>query len=102
MPADEVTHGTDVDESRVRTGPRHAAPKKPLFTRFHMPAGKAIATVAMPTAVLMGMGFTSSLALADSGGGSATTNSQKADEYKDCVTAVDGSTALIVDVPFGE
>ena len=93
MPADEVTHGTDVDESRVRTGPRHAAPKKPLFTRFHMPAGKAIATVAMPTAVLMGMGFTSSLALADSGGGSATTNSQKADEYKDCVTAVDGSTA---------
>jgi len=93
VPADEVTHGTDVDESRVRTGPRHAAPKKPLFTRFHMPAGKAIATVAMPTAVLMGMGFTSSLALADSGGGSATTNSQKADEYKDCVTAVDGSTA---------
>ncbi|MER6422019.1 hypothetical protein [Streptomyces sp. NPDC001137] len=93
MPADEVTHGTDVDESRVRTGPRHAAPKKPLFTRFHMPAGKAIATVAMPTAVLMGMGFTSSLALADSGGGSATTNSQKADEYKDCVTALDGSTA---------
>ncbi|MFI7406666.1 hypothetical protein ACIBW9_40435 [Streptomyces sp. NPDC049541] len=93
MPADEVTHGTDVDESRVRTGPRHAAPKKPLFTRFHMPAGKAIATVAMPTAVLMGMGFTSSLALADSGGGSATTNSQKADEYKDCVAALDGSTA---------
>ncbi|MGW2571873.1 hypothetical protein [Streptomyces sp. NPDC001537] len=93
MPADEVTHGTDVDESRARTGPRHAAPKKPLFTRFHMPAGKAIATVAMPTAVLMGMGFTSSLALADSGGGSATTNSQKADEYKDCVAALDGSTA---------
>lgn len=92
MPADEVTHGADVDESRVRTGPRHAAPRKPLFTRFHMPAGKAIATVAMPTAVLMGMGFTSSLALADSGGSTAT-NSQKADEYKDCVTAVDGSTA---------
>lgn len=94
MPADEVTHGTDVDESRVRTGPRHAAPKKPLFTRFHMPAGKAIATVAMPTAVLMGMGLTSSLALADNG--STTSPSSKsltADEYKDCVAALADSTA---------
>ncbi|MFI5878537.1 hypothetical protein [Streptomyces sp. NPDC051554] len=94
MPADEVTHGTDVDESRVRTGPRHAAPKKPLFTRLHMPAGKAIATVAMPTAVIMGMGFTSSLALADNG--STTSPSSKsltADEYKDCVAALAGSTA---------
>ncbi|MET7485606.1 hypothetical protein [Streptomyces sp. NPDC005538] len=94
MPADEVTHGTDVDESRVRTGPRHAAPKKPLFTRFHMPAGKAIATVAMPTAVIMGMGFTSSLALADNG--STTSPSSKsltADEYKDCVAALADSTA---------
>jgi len=89
VPADEVTHGTDVDESRVRTGPRHAAPKKPLFTRLHMPAGKAIATVAMPTAVIMGMGFTSSLALADNG--STTSPSSKsltADEYKDCVAAL--------------
>ncbi|MET7478948.1 hypothetical protein ABZT17_31940 [Streptomyces sp. NPDC005648] len=92
MPADEVTHGTDVDASRVRTGPRHAAPKKPLFTRFHMPAGKAIATVAMPTAVLMGMGFTSSLALADSGG-SSSAKSLTADEYKNCVTALDDSSA---------
>lgn len=40
VPADEVTHGADVEASRVRTGPRHAAPKKPLFTRFHMPAGR--------------------------------------------------------------
>ncbi|XUL91170.1 hypothetical protein ACQ86D_34860 [Streptomyces galilaeus] len=94
MPADEVTHGTDVDASRVRTGPRHAAPKKPLFTRLHMPAGKAIATVAMPTAVIMGMGFTSSLALADNG--STTSPSSKsltADEYKDCVSALAESTA---------
>ncbi|MCX4813928.1 hypothetical protein OG601_25350 [Streptomyces sp. NBC_01239] len=94
MPADKVTHGTDVDESRVRTGPRHAAPKKPLFTRLHMPAGKAIATVAMPTAVIMGMGFTSSLALADNG--STTSPSSKsltADEYKDCVAALAKSTA---------
>ncbi|WP_324784768.1 hypothetical protein [Streptomyces sp. H51] len=93
MPADEVTHGTDVDASRARTGPRHAAPKKPLFTRFHMPAGKAIATVAMPTAVLMGMGFTSTLALADSNGSapSPTAKSLTADEYKDCVTALTDS-----------
>ncbi|WP_105970789.1 hypothetical protein [Streptomyces geranii] len=85
MPADEVTHGTDVDGSRGRTGPRHAAPRKPLFTRFHMPAGKAIALAAMPTAVLMGMGFTPTLANADD---QPTTNSQKAEEYKDCVAAM--------------
>ncbi|MFI7409353.1 hypothetical protein ACIBU0_11875 [Streptomyces sp. NPDC049627] len=99
MPADEVTHGTDVDKSRVRTGPRHAAPKKPLFTRFHMPAGKAIALAAMPTAVLMGMGFTPTLAQADSNDSSKlTSNSLTADEYdefadqyKDCVAALDDS-----------
>ncbi|WP_031224811.1 hypothetical protein [Streptomyces roseochromogenus] len=94
MPADEVTRGTDEDGSRGRTGPRHAAPRKPLFTRFHMPAGKAIASVAMPTAVLMGMGFTSTLALADSGGSpspSPASKSLTADEYKDCVKALDGS-----------
>ncbi|MFF8478836.1 hypothetical protein [Streptomyces sp. NPDC015414] len=87
MPADEVTHGADVDGSRARTGPRHAAPRRPLFTRFHMPAGKAIASVAMPTAVIVGMGFTSTLALADNNGGT-TSNSQKAAEYKDCVDAL--------------
>ncbi|MGW3290410.1 hypothetical protein ACWDR3_37825 [Streptomyces sp. NPDC001002] len=93
MPADEVTHGTDVEESRVRTGPRHAAPKKPLFTRFHMPAGKAIAMAAMPTAVIVGMGFTSSLALADSNGSSPspTAKSLTADEYKDCLAALEDS-----------
>jgi hypothetical protein len=97
VPADEVTHGPDVDGSRARTGPRHAAPKKLLFTRLHMPAGKAIASVAMPTAVLMGMGFTSTLAIADSGGGTPASNSQKAADYKDCVEAlggkVDGTSA---------
>jgi hypothetical protein len=92
VPADEVTHGADVEASRERTGPRHAAPKKPLFTRFHMPAGKAIALAAMPTAVLMGMGFTSSLALADSDSSSSpTSNSLTADEYKACVAALDDS-----------
>ncbi|MFF3343967.1 hypothetical protein [Streptomyces sp. NPDC002779] len=89
MPADEVTHGTDV-ESRARTGPRHAAPKKPLFTRFHMPAGKAIALAAMPTAVLMGMGFTPTLANAED---QPAAKSLTADEYKDCVAALEGETA---------
>ncbi|WP_328562744.1 hypothetical protein [Streptomyces coelicoflavus] len=89
MPADEVTRGTDVESSRVRTGPRHAAPKKPLFTRFHMPAGKAIAIAAMPTAVLMGMGFTPTLALADGNDASPPSNSLTADEYKDCVAALE-------------
>jgi hypothetical protein len=93
VPADEVTHGTDVEESRARTGPRHAAPKKPLFTRFHMPAGKAIAMAAMPTAVIVGMGFTSSLALADGNGSSPspTAKSLTADEYKDCLAALEDS-----------
>ncbi|MDG9720842.1 hypothetical protein [Streptomyces sp. DH24] len=90
MPADEVTHGMDVDASRARTGPRHAAPKKPLFTRFHMPAGKAIALAAMPTAVLMGMGFTPTLAIADNNDVvKPTSNSLTVDEYKDCVAALD-------------
>ncbi|WP_369193868.1 hypothetical protein [Streptomyces djakartensis] len=52
-----------------------------------MPAGKAIAMAAMPTAVLMGMGFTPTLALADDQ--PAASNSLKADEYKDCVEALD-------------
>ncbi|MFJ6689264.1 hypothetical protein [Streptomyces sp. NPDC091294] len=89
MPADEVTRGTDVESSRVRTGPRHAAPKKPLFTRFHMPAGKAIAIAAMPTAVLMGMGFTPTLAIADGNDAAPPSNSLTADEYKDCVAALE-------------
>ncbi|MER5471230.1 hypothetical protein [Streptomyces sp. NPDC002685] len=88
MPADEVIHGTDVDESRVRTGPRHAAPRKPLFTRIQMPAGKAIAIAAMPTAVLMGMGLTPTLAQADD---HSTSRSLTADEYQACVEAVTGS-----------
>ncbi|MFJ9716366.1 hypothetical protein ACIRPQ_10560 [Streptomyces sp. NPDC101213] len=86
MPADEVTTGSGVDAARVRTGPRHAAPKKPLFTRFHMPAGKAIALAAMPTAVLMGMGFTPTLANAED---QPASKSLTIDEYKDCVAALE-------------
>ena len=89
MPGDKVTHGTEVvDGSRVRTGPRHAAPRKPLFTRFHVPAGKAIAIAAMPTAVLMGMGLTPTLAQADD---HSTAKSLTADEYQACVEAVTGA-----------
>ncbi|MEU1039564.1 hypothetical protein [Streptomyces sp. NPDC005907] len=88
MPADELTHGTAVDESPVRTGPRHAAPRKPLLTRLHMPAGKAIALAAMPTAVLMGMGLTPTLAQAED---HPSSKSLTADEYQKCVEALDGS-----------
>ncbi|MDN3268788.1 hypothetical protein [Streptomyces sp. MA15] len=86
MPADEATRGADVEPSRVRTGPRHAAPRKPLFTRFHMPAGKAIAIAAMPTAVLMGMGFTPTLAQADD---QPSSRSLTADEFKECLEAIE-------------
>jgi hypothetical protein len=47
------------------TGPRHDAPRKSLLTKLHVPAGKAVALAAMPTAVLMGMGFTPHFAQAD-------------------------------------
>ncbi|UGY93696.1 hypothetical protein [Streptomyces gobiensis] len=59
MPGDEEHQEAS---GRVRTGPRHAAPRKPLLTRLHVPAGKAIAIAAMPSAVLMGMGLTPQLA----------------------------------------
>ena len=70
MPGDEVHEeaGTPAqqaaDAGRGRTGPRHAAPRKPLLNRLHVPAGKAIAMAAMPSAVLMGMGITPQLASA--------------------------------------
>ncbi|GGV42928.1 hypothetical protein GCM10010277_32260 [Streptomyces longisporoflavus] len=64
MPADEVHHEDSAGPPRARSGPRHAAPRKPLLTRLHVPAGKAIAIAAMPTAVLMGMGLTPQLAQA--------------------------------------
>ncbi|MFJ8748071.1 hypothetical protein ACIREO_01810 [Streptomyces sp. NPDC102441] len=49
-----------------RSGRRHAAPRKSLLTKLHMPAGKkAFALAAMPTAVFVGMGLTPKLAMAD-------------------------------------
>ncbi|RDG32808.1 hypothetical protein [Streptomyces corynorhini] len=50
---------------RVRRGPRHAAPRKSLLTKLQIPAGKAMALAAMPTAVFVGMGLTPRLAMAD-------------------------------------
>ncbi|MFJ8311254.1 MULTISPECIES: hypothetical protein [unclassified Streptomyces] len=52
-------------DPRGRGGPRHAAPRKSLLTKWHMPAGKAMALAAMPTAVLVGMTLTPKLAMAD-------------------------------------
>lgn len=56
---------SDGARNRATSGPRHAAPRKSLLTKLHVPAGKAVALAAMPTAVLMGMGFTPHLAQAD-------------------------------------
>ncbi|EST29015.1 hypothetical protein N566_22600 [Streptomycetaceae bacterium MP113-05] len=70
MPGDELHEealGTDVSVlgvRRERTGPRHAAPKKPFLTRLHVPAGKAVAIAAMPSAVLLSMGVTPQFAYA--------------------------------------
>ncbi|MFD5205170.1 hypothetical protein ACFWM7_34615 [Streptomyces sp. NPDC058375] len=56
------------DGLRERKGPRHAAPRKSLLTKLHLPSGKkALALAAMPTAVFVGMGLTPKLALADDG-----------------------------------
>ncbi|WP_343244450.1 hypothetical protein [Streptomyces sp. SID11385] len=60
VPNDELRPG----EER-RSGPRHAAPRKSVLTKFRIPAGKAMALAAMPTAVFVGMGLTPRLALAD-------------------------------------
>lgn len=60
------TNAYAADGLRERTGPRHAAPKKSLLTKLHMPSGKkAFALAAMPTAVFVGMGLTPKLAMAD-------------------------------------
>ncbi|MFF4246582.1 hypothetical protein ACFYY2_19245 [Streptomyces sp. NPDC001822] len=63
---DTQTNGSGQDAFPERRGPRHAAPRKSLLTKLHMPAGKkAFALAAMPTAVFVGMGLTPRLAMAD-------------------------------------
>ncbi|WP_407561279.1 hypothetical protein [Streptomyces sp. 184] len=52
------------DQRRAaRGGPRHAAPRRSLLGR--VPAGKAIALAAMPTAVFLGLGLTPRPAIAE-------------------------------------
>ncbi|MER5680403.1 MULTISPECIES: hypothetical protein [Streptomyces] len=67
MQGDESrTDGFGPESAPERRGPRHAAPRKSLLTKLHMPAGKkAFALAAMPTAVFVGMGLTPKLAMAD-------------------------------------
>ncbi|WP_329404686.1 hypothetical protein [Streptomyces melanogenes] len=66
MRGDETRLGsTGGGDSRERGGPRHAAPRKSLLTKLHMPAGKAMALAAMPTAMFVGMSLTPKLAMAD-------------------------------------
>ncbi|MGN5633489.1 hypothetical protein [Streptomyces sp. AC154] len=63
---DKQTDAVDGSGLQERRGPRHAAPRKSLLTKLHMPAGKkAFALAAMPTAVFVGMGLTPKLAMAD-------------------------------------
>ncbi|MFF1912294.1 hypothetical protein ACFVYE_11775 [Streptomyces sp. NPDC058239] len=65
MRGDETQLDSTGEDLRTRSGPRHAAPRKSLLTKLHIPAGKAFALAAMPTAVFVGMGLTPKLALAD-------------------------------------
>ncbi|MFC8225601.1 hypothetical protein [Streptomyces sp. NPDC057287] len=63
---DGQTNDFGPEDFPERRGPRHAAPRKSLLTKLHMPAGKkAFALAAMPTAVFVGMGLTPKLAMAD-------------------------------------
>ncbi|MFJ5775678.1 hypothetical protein [Streptomyces sp. NPDC093094] len=84
MPAEPLGPDDVAAEPRIRTGPRHAAPKKPLLTRLHMPTGRAIALAAMPTAVLMGVGM-GPLAQAEGQDPKRLT----AEEYQACVEALE-------------
>ncbi|WUS99318.1 hypothetical protein OHA46_22720 [Streptomyces sp. NBC_00708] len=63
---DKQVNAADESGFQERRGPRHAAPRKSLLTKLHMPSGKkAFALAAMPTAVFVGMGLTPKLAMAD-------------------------------------
>ncbi|MBT2466502.1 hypothetical protein J7E97_01145 [Streptomyces sp. ISL-66] len=66
MRGDETQRGVAPDaQSREKKGPRHAAPRKSLLTKFQIPVGKTMALAAMPTAVFVGMGMAPKLAVAD-------------------------------------
>lgn len=66
MRGDETQRGVAPGaESREKKGPRHAAPRKSLLTKFQIPVGKTMALAAMPTAVFVGMSMAPKLAVAD-------------------------------------
>ncbi|WP_415951712.1 hypothetical protein [Streptomyces sp. KLOTTS4A1] len=67
MPADETRLALEGEGAAVRKSPRHAAPRKTLLTKLHLPANKAMALAAMPTAVFVGMGLMPKPAVADDG-----------------------------------
>ncbi|WP_030900007.1 hypothetical protein [Streptomyces sp. NRRL F-5126] len=89
MRADDDTRpaagsAADVDLTRARA--RHAAPRKSLLTKIHIPAGKAMALAAMPTAVFVGMSLTPKLAMADDSKAAPSTSGP-------CVTRSDEPSA---------
>lgn len=94
MPADDVTHEVDGNGARTRAEARHAASRKPLISRLHLPAGKVIAIAAMPSAVLMGLGFTPTLGTARADD-APTAKNLTAEEFQDCVEVLgeDAKTA---------
>lgn len=53
----------DDHTTAARRGPRHAAPRRSLLGR--VPAGRAVALAAMPTAVFLGLGLTPRPAIAE-------------------------------------
>ncbi|WP_308436748.1 hypothetical protein [Streptomyces poonensis] len=73
----------------MSSGPRHAALRKPLLARLQVPAGKAMALAAMPTAVLMGIGFAPALARADDK--ATTTRDWTVEEYQACVEVLEAA-----------
>ncbi|MGK5533455.1 hypothetical protein [Streptomyces sp. URMC 129] len=67
MPSEEIATGAASPDERAA---RHAAPRRSVLDRLRMPVGKAIALAAMPSAAVLGVGFTSPLAKADPQGDS--------------------------------
>jgi hypothetical protein len=63
--SEDISAGEGEGEGKPSRRGRHAAKRKALLQRLHMPVGKAVALAAMPSAVLLGTGFTSPLAKAD-------------------------------------
>ncbi|GAA2244970.1 hypothetical protein GCM10010145_09830 [Streptomyces ruber] len=83
MTTDEEALGAPAPDSGTGSGPRHAVFRKPFLARLQVPAGKAMALAAMPTAVLMGMGIAPALARADDK--ATTSRSLTLEEYQSCV-----------------